>query len=565
MTQYRPSVPVACRGTRYSNINKPEAQLVIPDPISKAMARAQLHEDAAEAQQAEEIYRRLLADYPRFHPAMQAWGLLAFQAGNLEFAAELFRAAIAADASVGLYFRNYGEISRRLGRFDEAVAAGRQACALLPADVDAHFNFALALSDMHDRAGADALYRKVLELQEPALARGSAGPALWNQRGVAWHRLQQYDEARLAYECALELDPGHAAALNSLGSLLKDMGLIEQALPRFAQALEAAPAFADARLNLGMAQLQLGDWEQGWDNYEARWTGSAESNTGSFARPVCPLPQWQGDAERPDQAILVYAEQGFGDTFQFARFLSLLSARFARIALVCPWPSLHLLMECSLGERILLLKQMPQDFSSWDWHCPMMSLPRALRIRPDNLPAATPYLKVPPLAAAYWQTRLERAAPRQLRIGLAWQGRKAHKSDWRRSVALARLAPLFETQNVAWVSLQKHDAGNTRAAPEGQALWLDWSEELHDFADSAALAAKLDLVISIDSAVAHLAGALGRPVWLLDRHESEWRWLQGREDSPWYPTMRIFRQPRSGDWDSVVHAVRTALDGLQHG
>ncbi len=562
MTQYRPSVPVACSATQSINLYKTEPPLVIPDPISQAMARAQLHEDAAEPSQAEDIYRQLLVTHPRFHPAMQAWGLLAFRSGNLAFAAELFRAAIGIDGSVGLYYRNYGEISRRLGRFEEAVEAGLRACALMPADVDAHFNLALALSDARDRNRADLAYRKVLELQEPAVAQGRANAGLWNQRGVAWHRLQQFDEARLAYECALELDPGHVVALNSLGSLFKEIGQIDDALQKFARAVEITPAFDDARLNLGMAQLQSGDWEQGWANYEARWTGSAEGNTGTFARPACPLPQWKGHGENADQAILVYAEQGYGDTFQFARFLDALCARFARVALVCPWPHLQLLMEWSLGERVLLLKQMPHDFSAWDWHCPMMSLPYALGITLANLPANTPYLHVSPLAQAYWQARLERAAPLRLKVGLAWQGRRAHKSDWRRSIVFARLAPLFALPGITWVSMQKLEAGETKPAPAETVSWLDWSEELHDFADSAALASSLDLVISIDSAVVHLAGALGKPVWMLNRHESEWRWLEGREDSPWYPGMRIFRQPGTGDWDSVLHEVRAALDQL---
>ncbi len=562
MTQYRPSAAPSRRATRHVNLNKAEPSLVIPDPISQAMARAQSHEDAAELQQAEDIYRHLLAAHPRFHPALQAWGLLAFRTGNLAFAAELFGSAIGIDGSVGLYYRNYGEISRRLGRFGEAVAAGQHACARMPADVDAHFNLALALSDAGDRVNAAAAYRKVLELQESAIAQGRADANLWNQRGVAWHRLQQFDDARLAYECALELDPNHVVALNSLGSLTRETGQIGEAAGTFARALEIAPDYAEARLNLGMAQLQLGHWEHGWENYEARWSGSAESNIGTFLRPACPLPQWDGGDESAGQAILVYAEQGNGDTLQFARFLDVLCTRFARVALVCPLPQLQLLMEWTLGERVLLLKEMPRDFSAWDWHCPMMSLPRAFRVTPDTLPAATPYLRVSPLAWAYWQARLERTAPARLKVGLAWQGRRAHKSDWRRSIAFARLAPLFAVPGIAWVSLQKLEAGEAKPMPAEPVSWFDWSEELHDFADSAALAVNLDLVISIDSAVAHLAGALNRPVWMLNRHESEWRWLEGREDSPWYPGMRIFRQPGIDDWDSVLQTVRAALSQL---
>ena len=537
---------------------------MIPDQISQAMARARLHEAASEPMEAERLYRRLLADHPGFHPALQSWGVLAFRCGNLPFAAELFRSAIAQDGTVGAYYRNYGEIVRRMGRVDEAVAAGRQACRLQPGDVDAHYNLAFALTDARDRTGAEAAFRAALALQEALIAEGRADANLWHQRGVTWQRLQHYDEAQQAYERALALHPGHSAAWSGLGSLFRETGRIEEAQPRFARALEADPANAEAKLNLGMAQLQLGDWARGWENYEARWAGSAESQIAIFARPACPLPQWDGAGDAAHQGILVYTEQGYGDTLQFVRFLDTLCVRFARVALVCSAPPLQLLLDSSFGGRVLLLKQMPSDFSAWDWHCPLLSLPRALGITPANLPPATPYLRTAAPALAYWRSRLERAAPGLPRVGLAWQGRIAHSGDWRRSIAFPRLAPLFDVPGIAWVSLQKHEAGAVRpAAPESgareQAAWLDWSDDLHDFADSAALAANLDLVISIDSAVVHLAGALGRPVWLLNRHEGEWRWLEGRDDSPWYPGMRIFRQPHAGDWDSTLAAVRAAL------
>ncbi len=322
----------------------------------------------------------------------------AFGSGNFAIVADLFESAIALNSTVALYHRNFGEICRRLGRFAEAVDAGQQACRLEPFDIDAYFNLALAYTDARRHVDAESTYCRVLALQDMRWQQGQGTGALWNRRCMAQHRLQRLDDARESYLRALELEPRFVIARNSLGCVLREVGLADESLVQFAQTLQRAPAFADARLNLGMAQLQLGDWENGWENYEARWIGSAESNNGTFARPNCPLPQWGGTGESPAQSLLIFAEQGFGDLFQFARYVNLAAERFSRVAVVCPHAVTHLLMEWSFGERALLLKQMPAEFSSWNWQCPMMSLPRAFCTRPATVPGGAPYLKAVPLA-----------------------------------------------------------------------------------------------------------------------------------------------------------------------
>lgn len=542
-----------------SNDNNLKKDQVNVSELNSALELAQMHERSARGGDAEKIYRNIISTQPQFHPAYQALALMAFSAGNLQFAAELFQSAIAIDKNVAIYHRNYGEICRRLGRVADAIEAGMQACKLVPLDIDACFNLALAYSDAKDHLAAQNAYRKVLQLQEAAMTPGNATPQLWNQRGVALHRLQHFDEARRSYECALALDPNYAVAHNSLGSVLREMGLVGLSGEHFSKALQLAPAFAEARLNLGMTQLQLGDWENGWENYEARWTGSAESKIGTFARPNCPLPQWQGHGEAEGQALLVFAEQGFGDTFQFTRYLMLAARHFSHIAVVYPWSNTHLLMEWSFGDQVLLLKQMPTDFTPWHWQCPLMSLPRAFHTRPGTVPASVPYLKVPQIASAHWRTRLGRAASKRLTVGLAWQGRRSHQYDLRRSLDFTQLLPLLREPNIAWVSLQKLEAADTRPDVPEHVQWIDWTAELFDFSDTAALISNLDLIISIDSSMAHLAGALARPVWMLNRYDCEWRWTMQSEDSPWYPSMRIFNQPKFGDWNSVIGAVQSAL------
>jgi Flp pilus assembly protein TadD len=527
--------------------------------ISGAMQHARQHEIAGKNAEAEAVYRNIIATFPRYHPAFQAYALLAYGAGNLPLAADLFKSAIGLDGNVAVYYRNYGEICRRLGRFDEAVAAGLHACRLSHADIDAHFNLALAYADAHDVAGADSTYRRVLDLLAPQLATGVPLPRMWNMRGNALHRLGEFDAARQSYEQALQLQPDFPLALNSLGSLFVDMGALSDACACFTKALALAPEFAEARLNLGMAQLKLEDWQAGWENYEARWTGSSEYNNGTYSRPPCPLPQWDGQGDTAQQGLLVIAEQGFGDSLQFARYLKVAAARFAKVGFVCPSANLHLLMERSFGEQVVLLKRMPQDFAGWHWQCPLLSMPRALQTRIDTIPAQVPYLQASKLAAAHWRSRLDAAVTNGLRVGVAWTGRRSHQYDARRSLRFEQLLPLLQVPGINWISLQKLIEGEARPIMPKGVAWLDWSEELCDFDDTAALVANLDLVISIDSAIAHLAGALARPVWMLNRYDGEWRWLERRDDSPWYASMRIFNQSRYGDWDNVLAEVQTAL------
>lgn len=379
--------------------------------------------------------------------------------------------------------------------------------------------------------------------------------------GISLYRLNRFEEARLSYEKAVEIQPQFPAALNSLGFLLQDIGLIEEARTSFERALAIAPDMAMARLNLGMAQLKLGDFANGWENYEARWTGSAESVLGTFTKPTCPLPIWNGESDTANKRLLIITEQGFGDTFQFARYLSEVAPRFAKVGFVCSAPTMRL-MEWSFANQVVLMTHMPVDYSTWDMQCALMSLPRVCQTRLESIPAKSPYLFVPKVAHAHWKERLEVGASKRFKVGVAWAGRKVHQYDSRRSLGFEKLLPLLQLLNITWVSLQKWAPDDTRPAVPDGVDWIDWTDELTDFADTAALVANLDLVISIDSSMVHLAGGLDKPVWMLNRFDTEWRWLQGRVDSPWYPSLRIFNQPHFGDWDSVIAQVVSQLNAL---
>lgn len=265
-------------------------------------------------------------------------------------------------------------------------------------------------------------HQAVLDRLGPFAARFDQAPqaaSLWHLQGISLYRLEQFTQARACYERALALQPAFPAALNSLGFVLQDLGRVAEARDAFARAVHLAPDLAMARLNLGLAQLKLGDFIPGWDNYEARWTGAAESHHGGYSRPPCPLPQWTGQGETRDQSLLVFTEQGFGDTFQFVRYLGEIQGRFAKVGFVCSAPTLRL-MEWAFGDQVALFTRLPLDYATWHWHCPLLSLPRACATRLDTIPGTTPYLTVPAPARRHWRDRLEEAAPGRYRVGIAW-------------------------------------------------------------------------------------------------------------------------------------------------
>jgi hypothetical protein len=345
----------------------------------------------------------------------------------------------------------------------------------------------------------------------------------------------------------------------------QDLGLAELALKNLTRAIELSPASPPIRWNLALTQLLLGDFKNGLTNYEARWEG-CEHVRGAYLLPV--ERAWRGEDLR-GKRLLLWSEQGYGDTIQFIRFAQDVALRGATVS-VLTLPELMNLVRSAPG--VSDVHAQSGSPPPYDFHCPLLSLPYRLGLSLDaaQLHGATPYLSAAKDRIAYWGQRL--SAHPGLKVGLVWAGNARRQSlelmavDLRRSMSLRLLAPILSVADCTFFSLQKGPAAaELTAAARGSAAAIDvarihdFSTEWTDFADTAALVANLDLVISVDTAVAHLAGALGKPVWLLNRYDTCWRWLLGREDSPWYGSLRQFRQPRPGEWEPVIAAAAAAL------
>ncbi len=489
---------------------------------------------------------------PERAAAHDALALTLRQLGRFIEAAEAARAALALDPDHATAHSNLGHALMRLGRFAEAAAAFREAARCDPGDAEAHINRGAALLGLN-RFGEAA----VACAEAVRLAPGDANAHA--NLGFALAGLDRLDEGVAACAEAIRLAPGHANAHANLGFALIGLARFEAAIAALEAAIALDAGHVQAHRNLAMVLLLLGRFERGWAEYEHRGDHLLPEGRRAFVhgggRRVAPS-QWRGEA-LAGRTILLHAEQGLGDTVQFVRYVPEVARRGGRVLLLVP-PTMERLLRDLPGVHRLLT--FGQDLPDVHLHCPLPSLPYALGMTTlDAIPAPGAYLRAEPEARERWRQRL--GGLRGLRVGLAWAGNPEQGNDRNRSVAFRRLAPLWQVPGVDWVSLQ---VGPREAdlddAPEG--LIRNLAPDLHDLAETAAAMSQLDLVLTVDTMVAHLAGALGRPAWVMLAFVADWRWMLEREDSPWYPTLRLFRQPRAGAWESVVERVAGALKAL---
>jgi tetratricopeptide (TPR) repeat protein len=479
---------------------------MLPPPVEKLLARAVQAHQAGRLAEAEAFYRQILGREANHPDALHNLGVIAHQVGCHELARDLMLRALVLQPGNPAIGSNLGEVSRALGLFDEAITAFQRTLAMRPDLAEVHGNLARAL----------------------------------NEQG-------RFPEAVAASRRALELDATLPEAHCNLANALTDLGRFDEALGAYEHARKFRSDFAQAKFNESLLLLLRGDYERAWPLYEARWA-SARLPEREF-----PQPRWDG-GPLYGRRILIHAEQGFGDAIQFIRYAQLLADRGGEVIVECV-PALVDLFRTALGVNAVVATG--ERLPAFDLHLPMLSLPLLFRTTPATIPREVPYLFADAIRRKAWHERLA-VDQENLKIGLVWTGNPKQSVNRARSLEVSQLLPLLEITGAKFFSLQLGGAEQIKRFAGGKAI-VDLTPQIYDFADTAAFVTELDLIISTDTSVPHLAGAIGRPVWTLLQWVPDWRWGLEGETCPWYPTMRLFRQPAAGDWTPVILQVATAL------
>jgi tetratricopeptide (TPR) repeat protein len=539
--------------------------------VDALFATARKHLNAGRLKEAGALYQQILAVQPNHAPSLHLLGVVALQIGQTQAAINLIKAAADGDPTMPSYRNDLGEALRLQGDLDGAAECFETLRFLKPEHAGAHLNLGIVRQQQGRLAEA-------LELYERAAMLNPKMPEAWSNMGALHLQLRQWDAAEKAldtayrrapkdvavqlnlgnlrleqgrldealrlYQAVLRREPKHLAATLNLGRALKELGRPAEALKYYSAAEALAPDNATVRWNLGVCRLLLGDWLPGWQGFEARFAADAVGATGVTG------PAWTGGAL--PGTLLIHAEQGLGDTIQLIRLAPLVKARGVdRVVLAAQAPLIGLMQHVAGIDEIV-----PRDgpLPPFDAQIPMMSLPAALQLTGEAIPPA-PYLAADPERVAAWSERLGSG----FKLGLVWQGHRLHRNDRNRSLPAATLAPLLAVPGVRAFSLQKEPGpGDLEALPG----IVDLAADLTDFGETAAAIMALDLVVAVDTSVAHLAGALGKPVWLALPFSPDWRWLMDRTDSPWYASARLYRQAKRGVWREPIAAMAEDLATL---
>jgi tetratricopeptide (TPR) repeat protein len=451
---------------------------------------------------------------------------------------------------------NLGVVLHELGRLSEAEAYFNRTLNVSPGHVGALINYGRLLVQLLRNDEAERMYLQAVKLQPLAVEAHE-------NLGVLYRKARRLKEAEYAFRRVLDIKTTDAEAHLSLGVVLKWQRRLSEAEASYRHALTLNPGYFEVKLNLAHLLLTLGQMSEGWLMFESRYDANWSNRVVSL--PTLGFPVWQGEP-LVGKSLLVWPEQGYGDSLQFCRYLPLLKERgVEKLTIACPRPLASLFATIAGVDACIVIDEMC-SISQHDYVCLLMSLPHRFRTTLATIPASPPYLSVPPERLAKWKDRIPHG---RFKVGLVWAGDprvdrpELNAVDRERSLSAVSLLPLLELDGITFVSLQKGE--NTRPQLDSLATDLrpfDPMEDVDDFADTAAIIDQLDLVISVDTSVVHLAGALNKPVWMLSRYDGCWRWLHHRDDSPWYPKLRLFRQTAPGDWDDVIQRVTMALSQL---
>lgn len=508
--------------------------------MKQAMA---LHE-AGKFGEAAALYRDILIRDPGNGLALHLLALVAMQFDNAPLVLALSEQGLQAHPHIPVFHQDRATALRRLGRKEEAMEAIAAAIAMEPKNADFLDTKAAIARDLRRYDDAVAALKAAIAL-DPGNAK------LYNNLGICLGRMGANDEALHYLDAYIAMKPDDATGYNNKANTLKACRRYDEAIAFYDRALALNPDIFMGKANKGIAYLVLGNYPEGWELFEYRRPGGMPPEAKRFDT----ARRWHGETD-PEAALVLYHEQGLGDTLQFCRYAGMAAARVGRTYLQVQ-PPLQTLLKANFPELTLLTAESPlPDYSR---QCPLMSLPHVFGTTPATVPLAGGYLKAPDDRAAYWRTRLPQA---KRRIGLVWAGNPDHLNDHIRSIPLAALTPLLQVPDCLFVSLQKGGAAEQLKgpqAPPAAASLLPVGDELQDFSDTASLMMNLDLLITVDTSVLHLAGALGRPAWAMLQFDPDWRWLLNRDDTPWYSSVRLFRQEQFGDWNSVIARVADAL------
>jgi tetratricopeptide (TPR) repeat protein len=492
------------------------------------------------------------ADYAEAHSGR---GLVFYELGRLAESLTSYDRAVAADPNLAEAWFSRGVLLKRLGQKDEALASYDRAIAVQDEYAEAHFNRGNLLHELGRRDAALASFERAIAIR-PHYAQAHCN------RAVILQEVNQLAEALASLDRAIDIEPAYTEAHLNRGVVLHELQRLDAALASYDKAIAIDPEFPEAHFYRSLTLLLAGDFERGWVDHEwrSRCKGASKVQEASQA------PQWHSRKTESlaGKTVLLRAEQGLGDTIQFCRYATAVAELGATVILEVQRPLMSLLAGLEGASRVI---GQGDALPGFDHQCTLMSLPLAFGTTVSSVPAAVPYLRSSAEKLDFWKEKL--GDRRKARVGLVWSGgfRAGRPELWpvndRRNIPLAKLAPLRHA-DIEFISLQKGRPAESELAEltyvgwDGPAL-TDFSPLLNDFSDTAALIEQLDLVISVDTSTAHLAGALGKPVWILNRFDSCWRWLTQRTDSPWYPTARLYRQERASDWDGVVERVRADL------
>ncbi len=511
--------------------------------VNKLIHQALSHHQKGQLDDAQKIYEQILKVNPKHFDALQLKATVFLQKKQLTEALIFFESALVINPNNADIYNNYGNVLGGLNKFDEALTSYDKAIQLKPDHANAYNNRGVLLYEIKQLDEALISCDRAIQLKPDYVE------AYYN-RGNVLKDLKRFDEALTNYDKAIQLKPDYASAYNNRGIALRNLKRFDEALLSYNKAIQLKPDYAEAYWNKSLLKILLGEYLEGWQLYESRINKKDMKNN----YPNYPQPLWLGNESLEDKTIMVHSEQGLGDSIQFCRYLPMLKALKSKHIIFQVEKSLVSLMS-SLDEEIIIIEK-GKPLPSFDYYCPLLSLPLAFKTTLLHMPLNTQYLYADAEMSKYWSNKLGKKT--KPRIGLVWSGSTIHENDLNRSLLLKQLSPLLQL-SFEFHSLQKEIRESDRKTLDEYQSIQQHQDDLKDFSDTAALMIHMDLIISVDTSVAHLAGALGKPVFILLPFMPDYRWMLDRSDTPWYSSATLFRQPIVDDWNSVILNIKESL------